>query len=178
MRVHWGRSVKRANFTNYDDVVHILNQKRNYRLWHMRMVKHNSRNYFLPSSFDWPLLPTLYWHLFFRLFIYYFFSEQKRLLEVEQEKETKLVKERYSHADDVRKQIRDKEQIKISERNAFLITLKDGWVNQFMDRYELNRRSSIDPRSWHQQYKVKARSSVESTVGGRFGGDAERNESS
>merc|ERR1712136_363173 len=36
-----------------------------------------------------------------------------------QEKETKLVKERYSHADDVRKQIRDKEQIKISERNAF-----------------------------------------------------------
>lgn len=30
-----------------------------------------------------------------------------------------MVKERYSHADDVRKQIRDKEQIKISERNAF-----------------------------------------------------------
>lgn len=46
-------------------------------------------------------------------------TEQKRLLEVEQEKEAKLIKERYSHADDVRKQIRDKEQIKISERNAF-----------------------------------------------------------
>nr|XP_002127322.1 cilia- and flagella-associated protein 45-like [Ciona intestinalis] len=46
-------------------------------------------------------------------------KEQQRLLEKDKVKEEDALKERLHHADEVRRQIRNKEQLKISERNAF-----------------------------------------------------------
>lgn len=44
---------------------------------------------------------------------------QKELVEKERREEFEAKKKRHSHADDVRAQIREKEQIRVAERNAF-----------------------------------------------------------
>lgn len=44
---------------------------------------------------------------------------QKELVEKERREELEARKKRLNHADDVRAQIREKEQVRVSERNAF-----------------------------------------------------------
>lgn len=59
----------------------------------------------------YPLLICLYSLLFSR--------EQQRLVEIDKRKEEDALKESRMHADDVRKQIREKEQLKIADRRSF-----------------------------------------------------------
>jgi len=47
------------------------------------------------------------------------FRAQKELVEKERREELEARKKRLTHADDVRHQIREKEQVRVSERNAF-----------------------------------------------------------
>lgn len=51
--------------------------------------------------------------------MFYLHRAQKELVEKERREEQEARKKRLSHADEVRAQIREKEQIRIADRNAF-----------------------------------------------------------
>ena len=89
----------------------------------LRLVPINNRSwnseYLRMSLFAWVCLKHLLVVHHIWQIIGLFYRAQKELVEKEQRETEEAAKKRYSHADDVRAQIREKEHVRIMERNSF-----------------------------------------------------------